>query len=244
MRLSGIQRGVAYPARRDTYPAACHDFSKTQEDSRGLQGNERGNKLTRKLLPRPELTTKVARRRCFSKRAGSGSIPAASTSNLGLFNGLSCSLPPPPLCLQGLRCVSLPLTWRRLFQELYRRLDRCGAQMHVSLSSGEVFVPRKLLDRAGWRASHGEMRTEGVAQRVEVYPIAPIVYSLVESQIIDHPIIDCVHIVLLATVVLRPQQISHFLALTALPQDRLDGSSYPWSALLPCVNQRGIMTLL
>jgi len=77
MRLSGIQRGVAYPARRDTYPAACHDFSKTQEDSRGLQGNGEDNELACNSLPRSALTTKVARRRRFSKRAAAGSIPAA-----------------------------------------------------------------------------------------------------------------------------------------------------------------------
>ncbi len=47
----------------------------------GLLGTGGDNELTRNSLPLFDLTTKVARRRCFSKRAGEGSIPAASTSS-------------------------------------------------------------------------------------------------------------------------------------------------------------------
>ncbi len=65
--------------RRDTVPAAFHYFSMTGEDWWGLPGTHGDNELEPNPLPFIELTTKVARRRRFSKRAGSGSIPAAST---------------------------------------------------------------------------------------------------------------------------------------------------------------------
>jgi len=77
--------------RRDTCPAACHDFSKTQEDSRGLQGNGTGQQVAINSLPHPHFTTKVARRRRLSKRAAQGSIPAASTARTASDGG-----PPPP----------------------------------------------------------------------------------------------------------------------------------------------------
>jgi hypothetical protein len=65
--------------RRDTFPAAFQYFSTTGEDWRGLLGTHGDNELEPNPLPFIELTTKVARRRHFSKKAGSGSIPAAST---------------------------------------------------------------------------------------------------------------------------------------------------------------------
>jgi hypothetical protein len=68
VQLSLISQGLPF-RRRDTVPAVFHYLSTTGEDSRGLQGNELGNKLIRNSLPPPELTTKVARRRRFSKRA-------------------------------------------------------------------------------------------------------------------------------------------------------------------------------
>ena len=49
---------------------------RTPGDSRGLDG---ATSCRSNSLPRPDLTTKVAHRRRFSKRAASGSIPAAST---------------------------------------------------------------------------------------------------------------------------------------------------------------------
>jgi len=66
--------------RRDTVPAAFHYFSKTGEDSRGLQGTGEDNELTRNPLPSFGLTTKVAHCRTFPKRAAQGSIPVASTN--------------------------------------------------------------------------------------------------------------------------------------------------------------------
>jgi hypothetical protein len=56
--------------RRDTVPAAFHYFSTTGEDSWGLQGTHGDNELHLNLLPFFELTTKVARRQRFSKKAG------------------------------------------------------------------------------------------------------------------------------------------------------------------------------
>ena len=55
--------------RRETVPAAFHYLSTTGEDSRGLQGNEQGNELDINSLPCLDFTTKIARRRHFSKRA-------------------------------------------------------------------------------------------------------------------------------------------------------------------------------
>ncbi len=85
--LGELRPGNADPPasvrRRDTCPDACHHFSKTGEDSRGLQGTGEDNELTRNPFPLFDLTTKVARRRCFSKKADAGSIPAASTTSLG-----------------------------------------------------------------------------------------------------------------------------------------------------------------
>ena len=82
--LGGLRPGNADPRestrRRDTCPDACQHFSKTGEDSRGLEGTGEDNELTRNLSPFPELTTKVARCRYSSKRAAAGSIPAASTN--------------------------------------------------------------------------------------------------------------------------------------------------------------------
>ena len=63
---------------RDMFPAACHDFSKTQEDSRGLQGNGTGQQVTINSLPRPDFTRKVARRRRFSKIVDAGSRAGTS----------------------------------------------------------------------------------------------------------------------------------------------------------------------
>ena len=67
---------------RDTVPAAFQYFSTTGEDCRGFQGTHGDNELAPNPLPFFELTTKVARRRYFSKRADAGSIPAASTIRL------------------------------------------------------------------------------------------------------------------------------------------------------------------
>ena len=62
-----------------------HSYSdKTQGDSRGLQGNGKRQQVPINLLPLFDLTTKVARRRHFSKTRDAGSIPAASTMR-GLF---------------------------------------------------------------------------------------------------------------------------------------------------------------
>ncbi len=54
--------------RRDTCPAACHYFSKTGEDSWGLQGNGKGQQVPINSLPIFDLITKVARRQRFSKK--------------------------------------------------------------------------------------------------------------------------------------------------------------------------------
>ena len=56
--------------RRDTVPAAFHYFSTTGEDWWGLQGTHGDNELEPNPLPFFELTTQVARRRLFSKKAG------------------------------------------------------------------------------------------------------------------------------------------------------------------------------
>jgi hypothetical protein len=56
--------------RRDTVPATLHDLSTTGEDWWGLLGTHGDNKLQPNPLTVIELTTKVARRRHFSKRAG------------------------------------------------------------------------------------------------------------------------------------------------------------------------------
>jgi len=56
--------------RRDTCPAAFHYFSTTGEDWWGLLGTHGDNELHPNPLPFIELTTKVAHRRHFSKKAG------------------------------------------------------------------------------------------------------------------------------------------------------------------------------
>jgi hypothetical protein len=71
--------------RRDTIPAALHYSSTTQADSWGLLGSHEDNKLEPKPFALFEFGAKVARRRHLSKRAGSGSTPAAST-NLSHFD--------------------------------------------------------------------------------------------------------------------------------------------------------------
>ena len=54
---------------RDTVPAAFHYFSTTEEDCRGLQGTHGDNEFQPNPFSLFDLTTKVARRRHFSKRA-------------------------------------------------------------------------------------------------------------------------------------------------------------------------------
>gem|GEM_PF-6841224 len=66
--------------RRDTVPAALHDSSTTQADSRGLLRSHEDNKLEPNPISLFGLGAKVVRRHHLTKRAGSGSTPAASTS--------------------------------------------------------------------------------------------------------------------------------------------------------------------
>ncbi len=66
-----LARGVCwFDGCRKTVPAAFQNLSTTGEDSWGLQGTHGDNELDRSPLPLFELTTKVARRRRFSKREG------------------------------------------------------------------------------------------------------------------------------------------------------------------------------
>ena len=77
---------------RDTFPAAFHYFSTTGEDWWGFLGTHGDNESEPNPLRFIELTTKVARRRRFSKRAGSGSIPVATLTRsvaLPVLSGLS-----------------------------------------------------------------------------------------------------------------------------------------------------------
>ena len=57
----------------------------------------------------------------------------------------------------------------RLFEQSDRRVECCRTQVHVALSHRQILVPRQLLNRPCWRATHRQMRTERVPQ--DMHPI-------------------------------------------------------------------------
>ena len=89
-----------------------------------------------------------------------GSTPAASTTYLVLRQCVAV------FTIGRLQNISKRMYGSGLVEQPDRTFDRRGTQMHVPLRCREIHVPGQILNRARWRAPHGEMRTERVPQSV------------------------------------------------------------------------------
>jgi hypothetical protein len=69
---------------------------------------------------------------------------------------------PPPQYFSTTRVTVVVSGFSRTFEQPNRRVERCRAQVHVSLRRLEVLMSGELLDGPCGRSTHRQMRTERV----------------------------------------------------------------------------------